>query len=41
MAALDFAAWPKTSDVAAVIAWLASPENRVVRGALVAVPGKT
>jgi len=37
----DFAAWPKTDDVAAVIAWLASPENRVVRGALVAVPGKS
>ena len=37
----DFAAWPKTDDVAAVIAWLASPGNRVVRGALVAVPGKS
>ena len=37
----DFAAWPKTDDVAAVIAWLASPENRVVRGALVAVPGRS
>ena len=37
----DFAAWPKTDDVAAVIAWLASPENRVVRGALVGVPGRS
>jgi NAD(P)-dependent dehydrogenase (short-subunit alcohol dehydrogenase family) len=37
----DFAAWPKTGDVAAVVVWLASPENRVVRGALVAVPGKS
>ncbi|HEX5011202.1 MAG TPA: SDR family NAD(P)-dependent oxidoreductase [Planctomycetota bacterium] len=37
----DFAAWPTTADVAAVIAWLASPENRVVRGALVAVPGRS
>ena len=35
----DFGRWAKTADVAAVIAFLASPANRVVRGALVPVPG--
>jgi NAD(P)-dependent dehydrogenase (short-subunit alcohol dehydrogenase family) len=36
----DFAAWPKTKDVAAVIAFLASPDNAVTRGAVVPVYGK-
>ena len=37
----DASRWPKTSEVADVIAWLASPGNRVVRGALVTVPGRS
>lgn len=36
----DFAAWPKVEEVAATILFLASPENRVTRGALVPVYGK-
>ena len=35
----DFSAWPKVEDVAATIAFLASPENSVTRGAIVSVYG--
>ncbi|HEY2589833.1 MAG TPA: SDR family NAD(P)-dependent oxidoreductase [Tepidisphaeraceae bacterium] len=37
MPAADFARWPKVQDVAATIAFLASPQNAVTRGALVPV----
>ena len=37
----DFDAWAKVEDVAATIAFLASPDNRVTRGAVVPVYGKT
>ena len=37
----DFAAWPKVDEVAATILFLASPDNRVTRGAIVPVFGKT
>jgi NAD(P)-dependent dehydrogenase (short-subunit alcohol dehydrogenase family) len=37
----DFAAWPKVSEVAATIAFLASPQNAVTRGALVPVYGRS
>ncbi|MGB6538938.1 MAG: SDR family NAD(P)-dependent oxidoreductase [Xanthobacteraceae bacterium] len=37
----DFALWPKVEEVAATIAFLASPENRVTRGAVVPVYGKS
>jgi NAD(P)-dependent dehydrogenase (short-subunit alcohol dehydrogenase family) len=37
----DHAAWPKVEEVAATIKFLASPENRVTRGAVVPVYGKT
>jgi NAD(P)-dependent dehydrogenase (short-subunit alcohol dehydrogenase family) len=37
----DFALWPKVEDVAATIAFLASPDNRVTRGAIVPVYGKS
>jgi NAD(P)-dependent dehydrogenase (short-subunit alcohol dehydrogenase family) len=33
--------WPKVSEVAATIAFLASPQNQVTRGALVPVYGKS
>jgi NAD(P)-dependent dehydrogenase (short-subunit alcohol dehydrogenase family) len=36
----DHAAWPKVEEVAATIVFLASPENRVTRGAIVPVYGK-
>jgi NAD(P)-dependent dehydrogenase (short-subunit alcohol dehydrogenase family) len=36
----DHAAWPKVEDVAATILFLASPENRVTRGAVVPVYGR-
>ncbi len=36
----DFAAWPKVEEVAATIVFLASPENKVTRGAVVPVYGK-
>ena len=36
----DFDAWPKVEDVAATIVFLASPDNRVTRGAIVPVYGK-
>jgi NAD(P)-dependent dehydrogenase (short-subunit alcohol dehydrogenase family) len=35
----DHAAWPKVEEVAATILFLASPENRVTRGAVVPVYG--
>jgi NAD(P)-dependent dehydrogenase (short-subunit alcohol dehydrogenase family) len=37
----DHALWPKTEEVAATIAFLASPENLVTRGAIVPVYGKS
>ena len=37
----DYAAWPKVDEVAATILFLASPENRVTRGAMVPVYGKS
>ena len=37
----DHALWPKVDEVAATIAFLASPENRVTRGAFVPVYGKS
>ena len=37
----DFARWPKVADVAATIAFLASPQNAVTRGALVPVYGRS
>jgi NAD(P)-dependent dehydrogenase (short-subunit alcohol dehydrogenase family) len=36
----DHAAWPTVEEVAATILFLASPDNRVTRGAVVAVYGK-
>ena len=37
----NYDAWPKVEDVAATILFLASPENRVTRGALVPVYGRS
>jgi NAD(P)-dependent dehydrogenase (short-subunit alcohol dehydrogenase family) len=37
----DFSAWPKVEEVAATIVFLASPENKVTRSALVPVYGKS
>lgn len=37
----DHARWPKVEEVAATILFLASPENRVTRGAIVPVYGKS
>jgi NAD(P)-dependent dehydrogenase (short-subunit alcohol dehydrogenase family) len=37
----DHAAWPKVEEVAATIMFLASPDNRVTRGAIVPVYGKS
>lgn len=37
----DYDAWPKVEEVAATIAFLASPENKVTRGAIVPVYGKS
>jgi NAD(P)-dependent dehydrogenase (short-subunit alcohol dehydrogenase family) len=37
----DYTLWPKVEEVAATIAFLASPENRVTRGAIVSVYGKS
>jgi NAD(P)-dependent dehydrogenase (short-subunit alcohol dehydrogenase family) len=37
----DFALWPKVEEVAATILFLASPENKVTRGAIVSVYGKS
>ena len=36
----DHASWPKVEEVAATIVFLASPDNRVTRGAVVPVYGK-
>ena len=36
----DPAAWPKVEEVAATILFLASPENKVTRGAIVPIYGK-
>jgi len=36
----DHATWPKVEEVAATILFLASPDNRVTRGAIVPVYGK-
>ncbi len=36
----DHAAWPKVEEVAATILFLASPDNRVTRGAVVPVYGR-
>ncbi|MGE5777957.1 MAG: SDR family NAD(P)-dependent oxidoreductase [Hyphomicrobiales bacterium] len=37
----NFDTWPKVEEVAATIAFLASPDNRVTRGAIVPVYGKS
>ena len=37
----DFDAWPKVEEVAATILFLASPDNKVTRGAVLPVYGKT
>jgi NAD(P)-dependent dehydrogenase (short-subunit alcohol dehydrogenase family) len=37
----DHDAWPKVDEVAATISFLASPDNRVTRGAVVPVYGKS
>jgi NAD(P)-dependent dehydrogenase (short-subunit alcohol dehydrogenase family) len=37
----DFDAWPKVEEVAATILFLASPDNKVTRGAIVPVYGKS
>jgi NAD(P)-dependent dehydrogenase (short-subunit alcohol dehydrogenase family) len=37
----DHSAWPKPEDIAATIAFLASPENKVATGGVVPVPGRT
>ncbi len=37
----DYAAWPKTEEVAATILFLASPDNKVTRGAVVPVYGRS
>jgi NAD(P)-dependent dehydrogenase (short-subunit alcohol dehydrogenase family) len=40
MPGADFAAWPKVEEVAATVAFLASPDNTVTRGGIVPVYGK-
>jgi hypothetical protein len=37
----DFSKWPSVADVAQTVAFLASPENKVTRGALVPVYGRS
>ena len=37
----DFSLWPKVEEVAATILFLASPDNKVTRGAIVPVYGKS
>jgi NAD(P)-dependent dehydrogenase (short-subunit alcohol dehydrogenase family) len=37
----DFSLWPKVEEVAATIMFLASPDNRVTRGAVVPVYGRS
>jgi NAD(P)-dependent dehydrogenase (short-subunit alcohol dehydrogenase family) len=41
MPTADHAAWPKPEEIAATIAFLASPENQVTTGAVVPVTGRT
>jgi NAD(P)-dependent dehydrogenase (short-subunit alcohol dehydrogenase family) len=41
MPGADFTKWPKVEEVAATIAFLASPQNAVTRGALVPVYGRS
>lgn len=41
MPSADHAAWPKLGEVAATIAFLASPDNKVTRGGIVPVYGRT
>jgi NAD(P)-dependent dehydrogenase (short-subunit alcohol dehydrogenase family) len=41
MPTADYALWPKVEEVAATIAFLASSDNRVTRGAVVPVYGKS
>jgi NAD(P)-dependent dehydrogenase (short-subunit alcohol dehydrogenase family) len=41
MPTADHAAWPKVAEVAATILFLASPDNKVTRGAVVPVYGRT
>ena len=41
MPSADYAAWPKPSELAETIVHLASPENRVVRSALIPVYGRS
>jgi NAD(P)-dependent dehydrogenase (short-subunit alcohol dehydrogenase family) len=37
----DYAAWPKVEEVAGTILYLASPDNRVARGGVIPVYGKS
>jgi NAD(P)-dependent dehydrogenase (short-subunit alcohol dehydrogenase family) len=37
----DFSAWPKVEEVAATILFLASPDNKVTRGGVVPVYGRS
>jgi NAD(P)-dependent dehydrogenase (short-subunit alcohol dehydrogenase family) len=37
----DFTLWPKVEEVAATIFFLAGPENRLTRGAIVPVYGRS
>jgi NAD(P)-dependent dehydrogenase (short-subunit alcohol dehydrogenase family) len=41
MPKVDHALWPKVEEVAATILFLASPDNKVTRGAVVPVYGKS
>jgi NAD(P)-dependent dehydrogenase (short-subunit alcohol dehydrogenase family) len=37
----DFASWPKVEEVAQTVLFLASPDNKVTRGAVVPVYGRS
>ena len=41
MSQADYAAWPKVEEVAATILFLASPDNKVTRGGVVPVYGRS
>jgi NAD(P)-dependent dehydrogenase (short-subunit alcohol dehydrogenase family) len=41
MPTADHEAWPKPEQIAATMAFLASPANQVTTGAIVPVPGRT
>ena len=41
MPQVDYAAWPKVDEVAATILFLASPDNKVTRGGVVPVYGRS